>query len=94
MQGKTPDWDSILKKHSGNSFSIVILNNNSGIAPAEIKNFDYEKLTSQFEKVLELRKVDAKQFHIFGFVYAESRPDNFAELEKLLHSDLREFIEV
>lgn len=94
MQGKIPDWDSILKKHSGNSFSIVILNNNSGIVPAEIKNFDYEKLTSQFEKVLELRKVDAKQFHIFGFIYAESRPDNFAELAKLLHSDLREFIVV
>jgi len=94
MMGKTPDWENILKKHSENSFSIIILNNNSGIDAGKIKDFDYEKLTAKFEKVLELRKVDVKQFHIFGFVYAETLPDNFAELEYMLHSDLREFIEV
>lgn len=93
MKGKHPDWDNILKSHSGNSFSIIILNNNSGIDARNIRAFDYEKLTAKFEHVLELRKVDARQFHIFGFVYAETRPDNFAELEHLLHSDLRTFIE-
>ena len=94
MLGKKPDWEAILKNHSGNSFSIVILNNNSGLKPSEIKNFYYEKLASRFEKVLELRKADAAKFHIFGFVYAETRPDNFVELENLLHSNLREFIGV
>ena len=93
MLGKKPDWDKILKSHSGNSFSIIILNNNSGIEARKVKCFDYEKLTSKFEKVLELRKTDVTKFHIFGFVYAETRPDNLAELEQLLHSDLKEFIE-
>ncbi len=94
MLGKSPDWDQILENHSGNRFSIIILNNNSGMEASEVKSFDYEKLTAKFEKVLELRKVDARRFHIFGFVYVESKPDNFAELENLLHSDLREFIRV
>ena len=62
MLGKKPDWETILKNHSGSSFSIVILNNNSGLKPSEIKNFDYEKLASRFEKVLELRKADAPNF--------------------------------
>lgn len=92
MLDKKPDWKTILDQHSGNSFSIVILNNNSGIEAGKIAQFDYEKLTGRLEKVLELRKADVLKFHIFGFVYAETRPDNLEELEHLLHSDLREFI--
>jgi hypothetical protein len=94
MEGKQPDWDSILGSHSGNRFSIIILNNNSGLAASGVKLFDYEKLTGKLEKVLELRKVDAAIFHIFGFVYAETRPDNFGELAYLLNSDLKEFFNV
>lgn len=92
MEGKKPDWNKILKEHSGHIFSIIILNNNSGIDARKVKSFDYQKLTGRLGKVLELRKVNAAQFHIFGFVYTESRPENFSELEELLHSDLREFI--
>lgn len=92
MEGRQPDWERILEHHAGNRFSIIILNNNSGIDARDVKSFDYEKLTGKLEKVLELRKVDARRFHIFGFVYAESRPDNFGELEYLLESDLREFL--
>lgn len=92
MEGRQPDWECILENHSGNRFSIIILNNNSGIEAREVKSFDYEKLTGKLENVLELRKVDARRFHIFGFVYAETRPDNFGELETLLHCDLREFM--
>ncbi|MCF8367029.1 MAG: ATP-grasp domain-containing protein, partial [Bacteroidales bacterium] len=62
MLRKKPDWDSILKNHSGNSFSIIILNNNSGTEAGKIKHFDYEKLTSKLEKVLELRQVDVVKF--------------------------------
>lgn len=94
MEGRQPDWERILENHSGNRFSILILNNNSGIDAREVKSFDYAKLTGKLENVLELRKVDARCFHIFGFVYAETRPDNFGELEALLHSDLREFIRI
>ncbi|MBU3928667.1 MAG: ATP-grasp domain-containing protein [Bacteroidetes bacterium] len=92
MLDKKPDWKTILEHHSGNSFSIIILNNNSGIAAGKIARFDYEKLTGRLGKVLELRKADVVKFHVFGFVFAETTPDHFDELEQLLHADLREFI--
>jgi hypothetical protein len=93
MLNKKPDWKTILDQHSGNSFSIIILNNNSGIDARDVKKFDYEKLAGTLESVLEIRKVDVVKFHIFGFVFAETRPGRFKSLDKLLHSDLKEFIQ-
>lgn len=89
-----PDWENILKTCGDNIYSIIILNNNTGFDAHKIKSFDYDKLLSHLENPLELRKVDARQFHIYGFVYAKTRPENFRELEYLLKSDLREFVEV
>jgi hypothetical protein len=94
MQNQVPDWETILKSCSDDIFSITILNNNTGYDAHEVKSFDYDKLLTRIEKPLELRKVDARQFHIFGFLYAQTRPDNFDELEQLLHSDLHEFIQL
>jgi len=89
-----PDWENILKTNDENIYSIIILNNNTGFDAHKIKSFDYNKLLSHLENPLELRRVDAHQFHIYGFVYAKTRPENFRELEYLLKSDLREFVEV
>ena len=92
MQNQEPDWETILASCTDDIFSIIILNNNTGYDAQKIKSFDYDKLLTKFEKPLELRKVDARQFHIFGFLYSQTRPDNFGELEWMLHSDLHEFI--
>jgi hypothetical protein len=94
MNETLPNWDEILEAHSGNNFSIIILNNNSGIDAKNISSFNYQKLTSRLGKVIELRKTDVVRFHIFGFVFAETPPEKFSELEALLNSNLREFIEV
>jgi len=94
METKTPDWQSILASCSDDIFSISILNNNTGYDAQEIESFDYDKLLTQYEMPLELRRVDARQFHIFGFLYARTSPGNFDELERLLHSDLHEFIQL
>lgn len=92
MQQQKPDWPAIVANHSGDLFSIIILNNNTGWPAAEIAGFDYEKLLTQLEKPLELRRVDVHKFHVFGFVYAQTQPGNFAELDNLLHSNMREFV--
>ena len=41
---------------------------------------------------MELRKVDHKTYPLFGFVFAETRADNYTELENILHSNLTEFV--
>ena len=89
---KKPDWPEILNGKEGKLFSIIVLDNSTGIDTAEITSFDYEKLLSQFEKPMELRKVDHKTYPVFGFLFTETREDNYIELENILHSDLTEFV--
>ena len=89
---KKPDWPKILKQKEGKLFSIIVLDNSSGIGVDKISSFDYEKLLSGFEKPLELRKIDYNEYPVFGFLFTETREDNFAELKNILNSDLLEFI--
>jgi hypothetical protein len=49
-------------------------------------------LLSRFEHPLELRKIDYKEYPVFGFLFAETSQANFGELERILRSDLKEFI--
>ncbi|RLD84176.1 MAG: ATP-grasp domain-containing protein [Bacteroidetes bacterium] len=87
-----PDWKQIFEENSGNIYSIIVLDNSTGIEGKNIKSFNYDKLQEYFKKPLELRKTDYKKFPVFGFLFAETRKDNVQELEYILKSDLREFI--
>ena len=89
---KKPDWPKILKGKEGKLFSIIVLDNSTGIDTGEITSFNYEKLLSQFEKPMELRKVDHKTYPLFGFLFTETRQDNYIELKNILHSDLTEYV--
>jgi hypothetical protein len=87
-----PDWDRILAMKDDSITSIVILDNSTGHEYKNPESFDYDKLLSDFEKPLELRKVDYGQFHIFGFLYCETQPENIGELDRILGSDLKEYM--
>lgn len=89
---KKPNWSEVFKDKNGKIFSIIVLDNSTGINVDEIAFFDYEKLLSNFEKPLELRKIDYKEYPVFGFLFAQTRENNLIELEKILNSDLTEFI--
>ena len=89
---RKPNWSEILKEKEGKLFGLVVLDNSSGISTDQISSFDYEKLLSNFEKPLELRKIDFKNYPVFGFLFTETREDNFIELKNILNSDLSEFI--
>ena len=89
---KKPNWSEVLKGKEGKLFSIIVLDNSTGIDVDEITSFNYEKLLSKFEKPIELRKIDYKKYPVFGFLFAETREDNFIELKNILDSDLNEFI--
>ena len=89
-----PDWTEILKNKEGKIYSIIVLDNSTGIEENQITAFDYDLLLSNFEKPLELRKIDYKEYPVFGFLFTETREENFSELERILKSDLKEFITV
>ena len=87
-----PNWDEALKGKEGKLYSLVVLDNSTGVHVDEIIAFDFEKLLSTFEKPMELRKIDHKEYSVFGFLFTETRADNFAELKRILDSNLSEFI--
>jgi hypothetical protein len=91
---KKPDWPEVLKGKEGKLFSLIVLDNSTGIKEDEITSFDYKRLLSGFEKPMELRKIDYKKYPVFGFLFVETREDNFVELKRILDSDLSEFISI
>ena len=89
-----PDWPQLLQGKEGKLFSIVVLDNSTGVEIGKIKSFAYDQLLKGFKKPLELRKIDFQEYPVFGFLFTETEADNFVELKNILDSDLREFITV
>lgn len=87
-----PDWTQILKHKAGKLYSIIILDNSTGIDPEKILKFDYEKLLNDFENPLELRQFDYREYPIFGFLFTETSIEKKDELDRILTSDLKEYI--
>ena len=92
LRNQKPDWVQVFRGKEELIFSIIVLNNNSGYTPAEIDYFNYELLEKDIEKPLLTRKMDIEKYPVFGFVFAETSPDNEEELTKILVSDLKKYI--
>ena len=88
-----PDWDKIFRGRDNKKYSIVILNNNSGIPAEEVKSFNYKLLSSEFENTVEVRKIDISKLPLFGFLFLETTLGNEAELHRILTSDLTDYID-
>jgi hypothetical protein len=92
MYQERPDWEKILAKKNSEIYSLIVLDNSTGWDPSKIVAFDYSSLLKRFEMPLELRKLDYKKHPVFGFLFAQTHPENRSELEKILRSNLREFV--
>ncbi len=94
LKSLKPNWEAILSDYSDSLFSIIVLDNTTGTSSSLIKSFNFNAMCSKFSKVLELRKVDYKTYHVFGFIFTETPHDNFFELNNIATSSLKEFISV
>jgi hypothetical protein len=92
LNRKKPNWNEIFKGKEDKKYSIVILDNNSGILSSSISSFDYVELAKDFENPILIRKLDIKKFNLFGFVFAESSTGNDEELKHILSSDLKKYL--
>lgn len=92
LKGIKPNWGKILKSKKDKKYSIVLLDNNSGIKEDNIESFDYDKLLKKFQIPLVLRKVNFREYPVFGFLFIETNTMNNEELSSILQSNLREFI--
>lgn len=87
-----PDWPALLKGKEGRLFSLVVLENSTGIPGDRIQSFDYEKVRSMFEKPIELRRVDFNDYPVFGFLFSETQAGREDELKSMLNLVLRELV--
>lgn len=92
VQQRKPDWTQVLAGKDGLIFSVIVLENSTGFKAEEIAAFNSVALLKKFEKPLEFRPIDYSKYPVFGFLFAETRQENFAELGYILKSDLREFL--
>lgn len=92
IQNKKPNWDEIFKNKKDEMYSIIVLNNNSGIQASEISHFDFEMLKQDLENILVIREIDFNKYPAFGFVFTETSEGNEKELKEILNSDLRKYI--
>jgi hypothetical protein len=92
LEGKKPDWNKIMENRNDNIFSLIVLNNSTGIAGKEIQSFDYDRLLTHFKKPLEIRKTNPAEFPLFGFLFTETREEEQDELDWILKNNLVEFI--
>lgn len=89
---RKPDWENILKDKDGKIFSMIVLDNTTGMKADQIKNFDHNGLLLNFDKINEFREIDHKKYNVFGFLFAESNDSDVSELDWILNNDLKEFI--
>lgn len=92
LNNKKPNWNEILESRKDKNYSIVLLDNNSGISNTDITSFNYEKVLNDFEKPLNLRKVDFNEYPIFGILFTETTKGNEIELDNILSSNLKQYI--
>jgi hypothetical protein len=94
FNNQKPDWDEILKGKEGKIYAMMVLENSTGYKSNEIQLFNYSDLLADFEKPIDLRKIDYNVYPVFGFLFTETRSDNFIELENILKSDLKKYIKL
>ena len=92
FENTCPNWDTIYEGKENKIFSIIVLDNNSGIKPADIAKFDYKALANDFENPILIRALDINIYPLFGFVFAKTDKKNKKELYDILSSDLRKYI--
>ncbi|GGK38751.1 MULTISPECIES: ATP-grasp domain-containing protein [Flavobacteriaceae] len=91
---KVPNWNTIFETRKDTFYSLIVLDNNSGINEKDIASFNYELLLKDFKKPLNLRKVDFRKYAVFGFLFIETSKENKSELNNILTSNLRKYITV
>lgn len=87
-----PDWLKIQEEMKSYLYSIIVLDNSTGIHTDLISSFDAEALKKTLSEPLEFRPIDAAKYNVFGFVFAKTHKRDISELYHLLQSDLKEFI--
>ena len=91
LERRAPDWESLLAGKEGKIYSMIILDKPAAGIPKGAY-FDYEAVNADFTKVLHLRRMEKPEYPMFGFVFAQTPANNRGELDRIMRSDLSEYL--
>ena len=94
FEQKVPNWTEILKGKEQKQYNVIIADIPREIELSTIKNIDYEKFTADFSNLLKIHKTDYRTYPVFAFAFSETDISDKTEIDKFLHSDLREYITI
>lgn len=91
LNNRVPDWNAALSGKDGQIFSFVILDKPSGEAASGI-HYDYNAVSASFTKVLHLRRMEKPEYPMFGLVFTQTPSADRSELDRIMRSDLTEYM--
>ncbi|WP_321532375.1 ATP-grasp domain-containing protein [uncultured Desulfuromonas sp.] len=94
FDNQKPDWEQIAALSGDRLTSFVILDRPADVPVEKITGFDYVAILEELEQPVELRKVNYRNYPVFGIVFAHTLPDEQEELDLLLRADMHDFIEL
>jgi hypothetical protein len=87
-----PDWDAILTENRGMATVMVIGDLPSSLDRTAIRSIDYAGFQSMFSNILELRKIDYRQYPVFAFAFAAMPEAELDALKPALTQDFTRFV--
>ena len=89
-----PDWDRILGNSNGDIYSIIILENSTGVRGSDIIGFDYDRVVEDLGRteILEIRKINYREYPIFGILFTRTAPEDYGNIERILGADMRDYL--
>lgn len=92
LNQKEPDWNEILKDKKDKQYNLTIGDISKDIKLSDIASIDYEAFVRDFERPLNLRKMDYKTYPVFAFMFSETSEKDTREFDYFLKSDLKKYI--
>ena len=89
---RKPDWNDVFRHRADDVYSIIVLDNTTGVPASQINGFNYSGVGAALSCPLQIRPVDFRKHPVFGFVFARTSAHDMSELENMLNSDLTEFL--
>jgi hypothetical protein len=87
-----PDWDAILTENQGMATAMVIGDLPPSLDRTRIRDVDYDGFQSLFSNILELRKIDYKQYPVFAFAFASLPETELPALKETVSQDFTRFV--
>ncbi|MBO8171929.1 MAG: ATP-grasp domain-containing protein [Bacillaceae bacterium] len=88
--GKKPDWPNVLRGKEHNLYSVTVCEISHTVDRNRIRTVDFDRFLSLYRHLLELRKIDYRQYPVFAFVFSET--DQMTDLKKILTEDLTQYL--